>query len=198
MKLANHTALKEWAAVISAIGAGDQILLLRKGGIAEGSFELETSRFYLLPTYLHQKEKQFKASKRDHFTRTDRGSVNPPELPVEVWCEVVRKWRVKDLEVLMRLDPHLIFTSETILERYNFRPDQAVQIVAVRGYRLPSIHLVKSRDEYAGCRSWVSVDEEIDIDGSVPALDQAAFDRALGAIEETLAVKGDQPSVAAR
>ena len=32
-KLPNHTALKEWASVIAALGRGEQIILIRKGGI---------------------------------------------------------------------------------------------------------------------------------------------------------------------
>ena len=183
MKIANHTALKEWAAVISAIGSGDQILLLRKGGIAEPAFDVEATRFYLLPTYLHQKEKQFKPSSLDHFTRTDRGNVNPPQLPVEVWCETRKTWQVSSLEKLLKLDPFLIFTSETILERFRFRADQAVHVVAVRGFVLPSWQMVASRDEYAGCRSWVSVDEEIDTDGSTPALSDDAFGKRLREVE---------------
>src|SRR5438105_15223558 len=49
-------ALKEWAAVCSALETGRQMILLRKGGIYEaaGEFELENRRFVLFPTYLHQ------------------------------------------------------------------------------------------------------------------------------------------------
>jgi len=188
VKIPNHTALKEWAAVISAIASGDQILLLRKGGIAEPSFAIEESRFYLLPTYLHQKEKQFKPAMLRHFLDTDRGNVNPPDVPIEVWCEVVRQWQISDLDQLQRLEPLLIFTNDTIVERFKFRHDQAVTVVAVRGYRLPSPVLVRSREEYAGCRSWVSVEEEITIDGSMPAMKSSVFDDALAQVESQLAV----------
>ncbi len=185
MKIPNHTALKEWAAVVSAIASGDQLLLLRKGGIAEPSFDVEASSFYLLPTYLHQKEKQFKPEMLRHFTETDRGNVNPSELPIDGWCEVVRQWQISDLSQLERLAPFLIFTNATILERFRFRPDQAVHVVAVRGYRLPASVLVQSRDEYAGCRSWVSVEEEISIDGSTPAMEDADFEDALERVERS-------------
>jgi hypothetical protein len=186
MKLPNHTALKEWAAVIHALAAGDQILLLRKGGIHERAFEIESSRFYLLPTYLHQKEKQFKPAMRRHFDATDRGNVNPPVLPVDTWCEVVGEWSLRDLDRLLALDPYLIFTSETIQERYRFREDQAVHVVAVRAWRLPQIHDVLAKDEYAGCRSWVSIDEEIDVEGSTAALPARVFNEKLAVIGELL------------
>ena len=38
MKLPNHTALKEWSTVIDALGRGEQVILIRKGGIADPKF----------------------------------------------------------------------------------------------------------------------------------------------------------------
>ena len=48
-KLPNHTALKEWSTVIDALGRGDQVILIRKGGIADPPFGVEADRFYLFP-----------------------------------------------------------------------------------------------------------------------------------------------------
>ena len=50
-------ALKEWAITCEAIGRGEQILLLRKGGIHEDSkdFRVIHREFLLYPTYEHQK-----------------------------------------------------------------------------------------------------------------------------------------------
>ena len=55
-KLPNHTALKEWASAIAALGRGDQVILIRKGGIADPKFGLEAKRFYLFPTNFHEGE----------------------------------------------------------------------------------------------------------------------------------------------
>ena len=51
-----RTAFKEWAIVVDALGRGEQILILRKGGIAEGrgGFKPEHERFLLFPTLFHQ------------------------------------------------------------------------------------------------------------------------------------------------
>ena len=50
---APHIALKEWAALVAAIGDGKQTILLRKGGIREGPFKATASSFYLFPTAFH-------------------------------------------------------------------------------------------------------------------------------------------------
>src|SRR5271155_1082114 len=59
-----NIALKEWATVCSALGAGRQIILLRKGGIYEssGEFEIEHRQFVFFPTYLHQNAAMLKES----------------------------------------------------------------------------------------------------------------------------------------
>ena len=152
-KLPNHTALKEWANVIESLGRGEQIVLIRKGGIADPHFGMEADRFYLYPTWFHQGE-------------TD------PRTTVAIthWVEVVRTWEVRDREALARLEPFVRIPAETLEARYRFRPDQALYVIAVRTFALPAPAQVRYRDEYGGCRSWISVDEEIDITGSGPVL----------------------------
>ena len=150
IKIPNHTALKEWASVITALGRGEQVVLIRKGGIADPKFGLEADRFYLFPTNFHE------------------SGAPPPSaaIPITHWCEAVRTWEVRDLDALLRLEPLVAFDRQTIETRYRFRPDQAVHVIAVRTWTLPQSVRVPLTEAYAGCRSWVSLDEEIDIDGS--------------------------------
>jgi hypothetical protein len=48
-------ALKEWAITVEAMAQGDQVLLLRKGGIHEEGkdFRVIHDEFLFYPTYLH-------------------------------------------------------------------------------------------------------------------------------------------------
>src|SRR4051794_33314423 len=47
---------KEWALVCEALGRGEQTILLRKGGIAEGrdGFGFRQDEFFLFPTFFHE------------------------------------------------------------------------------------------------------------------------------------------------
>ena len=54
-------ALKEWAALVAAIGDGKQSILLRKGGIREGPFKAPASSFYLFPTSFHSEGRLLQA-----------------------------------------------------------------------------------------------------------------------------------------
>lgn len=170
-KLANHAALKEWSNVIDALGAGEQTIIIRKGGIADADFGVEAKAFYLYPTYFHQGESDARSN-----------------VSITHWAEVVRTWRVRDLETLGRLAPLVALPREALEARYRFRPDQALHVIALRVWKLAVAAGVKYREEYGGCRSWISVDDEIDTTGSTPVLSEPQLRDRLDAIDALLAV----------
>src|SRR5436305_6874831 len=47
---------KEWSLVCDALGRGEQSIILRKGGIAEGrdGFTFKHREFFLFPTFFHE------------------------------------------------------------------------------------------------------------------------------------------------
>jgi hypothetical protein len=171
-KLPNHTTLKEWSNVVAALGRGEQVILIRKGGIADPSFGIEADRFYLYPTYFHQGESEARAA-----------------VMITHWCEIVRTWTVRDLETLARLESLVVMPRETLDARYRFRPDQALLVLGVRTWRLAKPVEVLHRDAYAGCLSWISVEEEIDVDGSVPVLSERELTEKLDAIDAILSAQ---------
>jgi len=168
-KIPNHLALKEWASVIEALGSGEQIVLIRKGGLADRSFGVEAERFYLFPTNYH-----------------DAGGGEPTHVRITHWAEVLKTWQIRDIELLRRLEQLTVLDRDTIETRYRFRPDQAINVIAVRAYRLAGPAEVVTKPDYAGCRSWVSVDEEIDISGSIPALRDDEVQQRIASIDELL------------
>lgn len=172
-KLPHHTALKEWSNVVAALGSGEQMILIRKGGIADPSFGIDAPRFYLYPTYFHQGESEARA-----------------EVTVTHWCEVVRTWTVSDFALVEKLGPEVVMPAETLAARYRFRPDQALYVIAVRTFELATPVRVRFDESYGGCRSWISVDEEIDISGSRPVLTDERLKARIDAIGALLAPAG--------
>ena len=168
-KLPNHTALKEWASAIASLARGEQVILIRKGGIADPKFGLEAERFYLFPTNFH-----------------DGGGLPPAAIPITHWCETVHTWEVRELERLLRLEPFVIFDRATLETRYRFRPDQAIHVIGVRTWELPKAVHVPNSEAYAGCRSWVSLDEEVGIDGSRAVLGERDLHEKLEAVSKIL------------
>ena len=168
-KIPNHTALKEWSSVVAALGRGEQMVLIRKGGIADPFFGVEAERFYLYPTYFHQGEAEAR-----------------PSVTITHWCEVVQTWSVRDFDIVQRLQPLVALPIETLEARYRFCPDQALYVIAVRTWNLATPAEVRYREEYGGCRSWISLDDEIDIDRSAAVLGEPELRAKIENIELTV------------
>ncbi len=169
-KLPNHTALKEWSNVIEALGRGEQVILIRKGGLADPKFGVEADRFYLYPTFYHQ----------------PAAGAEPQQVTVSHWCEVVRTWRISDESAPERLTPFVVLPKDAVETRYRFRPDQALHVVAVRVFALPRPVHIEVRPDYLGCRSWISLDSEIDVDGSAAVLSERDLQSRIALIDAAI------------
>ena len=64
-------AFKEWAVTVRALAEGEQLLTLRKGGIREPGkhFKLEYERFFLYPTFDHQRADLVRESHQPELAR---------------------------------------------------------------------------------------------------------------------------------
>ena len=64
-------AFKEWAVTVRALAEGEQLVTLRKGGIREPErhFSLEYDRFFLYPTFDHQRPDLVRESHQPELSR---------------------------------------------------------------------------------------------------------------------------------
>src|ERR1700733_11667756 len=95
-----RAAFKEWAVIVDALGRGDQILILRKGGISEGrgGFTIEHSRFLLFPTLFHQQRESVIESAQARYDEIAPTFPSPEILRVEFAAEVMFAGRLESLE----------------------------------------------------------------------------------------------------
>src|ERR1700691_4223013 len=64
-------AFKEWAVTVRALAEGEQLLTLRKGSLHDPDldFQLEHDRFFLYPTFDHQRAELVRESHRPELAR---------------------------------------------------------------------------------------------------------------------------------
>ena len=179
-------AFKEWAVVVEAIGSGRQIVILRKGGIAEGGggFKAEYDRFWLFPTRFHQQAKGVIDSEAALFTRISF----PAEyvLSVEYACEVAAVKQLNSLELANRLKGQHIWRDTVIAERFDWGRDLGIYAMAVRVRRLPEPVEIPMLESYGGCKSWVQLNPKMEFAATQYVLDEAAFIEKLEAFQEAL------------
>src|SRR5437773_10711301 len=92
-----RTAFKEWAIVVDALGRGEQILLLRKGGLRErrGEFRVEHPQFLLFPTLYHQQRASVTMEAQARFDQIVLHWPPPERVRLEFFAEVAA-WRQLD------------------------------------------------------------------------------------------------------
>ena len=181
-----NVALKEWNLLCNALLDGTQALLLRKGGILEANneFELEHKRFLLFPTFIHQDPNMVKPQWRTGLTSV---RAEPETLTLRGYGEAVRIFEVPSRPAMDRLRDLHIWDEPLVDMRFAYRPEKPLYLVAVHAYRLPQPVTIANTLDYAGCKSWVPLEQKIDLAGATPALTDAAMDAILDRITAAFA-----------
>jgi hypothetical protein len=152
-------AFKEWVLVCDALGKGEQSVILRKGGIAEGraGFTFEHEDFYLFPTWFHGQLDKIRGG----------GFVLPAQVPetVTIGHAVTVEWsgRITDKEAVQRLEKLHVLEPSVIEERFVYSPgkkeQEGIHVAFVRIYRLEPAVSFPMEPRFGGCRSWVEIPE---------------------------------------
>ena len=182
MRSSDNQAFKEWAVVCKALGSGRQILILRKGGIAEGprGFEIVDRQFFLYPTYLHQSP----TSVVPGWSEELRQCVDPAPGKVTLrHYAVVSSWvRVRTMEKLKALRGEHILADSVVEERFKRWEEDSVHALMVRVYELPQPVTIPELESYAGCKSWITLEAQVPLTGARPVLEDAEFEKRMAAI----------------
>ena len=171
-----RTAFKEWAVVVDALGRGEQIIILRKGGISEGrgGFKLEHERFLLFPTLFHQQRDAVIACAQRRFDDIS-SKFDAARVRIEFYAEVVEWRQLASLEAAQSLRGQHILRDEVIAERFERGRKKDIYAFAVRVFRLVEPRLLPLASSYAGCKSWVELEADIPTGGAQPVVSVEDF-----------------------
>lgn len=170
-------ALKEWAAIEQLLGAGELMLMLRKGGLWERreGFEMEHRRFWLFPTLYHQNDTELRPELSWALGAAENAHPGIEQVRLEHFAEVTDAFRIEDLPTLLSLADAQGLTEDTIESRFHYRNRPYLHALLVRVYRLPRPHLIPNTMDYEGCVSWVTLDEALPTEGANPVLTDEQF-----------------------
>ena len=184
-----RVGLKEWAAVCAALQSGRQMLLLRKGGIYEaaGEFEVEHRQFLLFPTYLHQDLKMLKAEAHGGF---ESRAAEPAHVKLAAAGEVTDIIQLSSRRQMDAIEAQHIWAPPLIDMRFKYRPENPLYLLLVRVYALAAPVVVENTPAYAGCKSWVPLEESIATAGAQAVLNDEQYQLRRDKIR--LAVEGQR------
>lgn len=182
-------ALKEWSVTCRALAEGRQLLLLRKGGILDedGAFQLEHTRFWLQPTYIHQDVTLVQPSHRDLFekSRAERGE-NRDYILLRYFAEVADVFSLHlEYEAKLRAAPH-IYSANYLDLRFSYKAENPLLCVALRVYDTCEYSRLPMKPQWLGCRSWIELDAPPSIENAPPSLTDDEFAVQLAALRNAL------------
>lgn len=170
------TSLKEWAAICTALTDGTQVLLIRKGGLREesGIFRVEAERFFLLPTFEHQRAELVLPQHLSLLT-----SIAPPShdvVKLTGYGVAHAFYRAETEEQVRALAAYHIGNENYVRQRFDYNPYDPLTLLVVRAFRLPRPIELPYTKAFGGCRSWIDMGDSITVVGAEPALSDKDFE----------------------
>jgi len=183
MLSANRFAFKEWAVTCRALALGRQSLLLRKGGIHEnrGRFEVEHGEFWLFPTRFHQNPNEIRDDAHPLLPQVAHDVPPSGSVSLSLYAVVEEAIELANESLLPQLAELQILAEQTLTQRFHYRRP-GLFVLPVRIYRRTASFTLVDTPDFAGCRTWVDLGEELSTDGLVPVLTDATHTQCVAAI----------------
>jgi hypothetical protein len=197
-------AFKEWAVTVRALAEGEQLITLRKGGLRETDkrFRVEHDRFFLYPTFDHQRHDLVRESHVPELERALEEGVwaegeppiragvegyapfaQPDRVRIRAWAELAGHFTITDPRCVDALSPFYVWSTDYAEKRLEWKRHHPLHVLLLRTYRIPRPVTVRVKDEYGGCRSWLELQRDLPFEGT-PVLSDDEFGRAAEAIGE--------------
>ena len=177
-------ALKEWGAVVRALLAGRQSVLLRKGGIGEKRFEVAAREFMLFPTVAHSHAERVRPECQDLLTAAAGDSADD-RVVVRAAAKVVAALAVNQPENIEAIEDLHIWTAQSVREdRLDFRPKHRLAVLVVAAIPLVEPVELHRIPDYAGCTSWVQLPVRPSL--GTPVQDEAALRRLADRVRDAV------------
>jgi Uncharacterized protein conserved in bacteria len=121
-----HAAFKEWAIVCEALGTGRQSVILRKGGVAEGSkgFAFRHREFLLFPTWFHEQ-----LEKTTLPPETQVPEAPGEELEVRYTASIEWSGVLTNRDRVSRLRSLHVLREGVVEERYRYSDSEGVHVL---------------------------------------------------------------------
>ncbi len=185
------TGFKEWKSVCDTLERGDQTIILRKGGIAEGreGFLWSHREFFLFPTAHHDHRDQLKSDLEVNdtsFTKRTDGQIE-----IRLSAQIIWSADLNTLELAAKLASFHIWKPEVIDQRFDFSKNKGIRLALLRVHRLNTPWILEDGPAFGGCRSWLELpDPESEQSKTEPVMSDTDFATQKTQLEQLLLAEG--------
>src|SRR2546423_8144665 len=139
---------KEWALVCEALGRGEQAILLRKGGIAEGraGFGFRHGKFFLFPTFFHEQLGKVRTPGAE-LPASGKGQIE-----IRYFAKLEAQKKITGWSEAAELEAFHILDESVVRERFEYK-GEGVHVALVRGFRVGPAWVFADKPAYGRCWS---------------------------------------------
>ena len=143
---------KEWALVCEALGRGEQTVLLRKGGLAEGreGFGFREAEFFLFPTFFHEQIEKVRSA------GAEIPKARESEVEIRYFAKLEAQNEITSWPIAAALAPFHVLLESIVRERFDYK-QAGLHVALVRVFRLQQPWIFPDAPAFGGCRSWVKL-----------------------------------------
>ena len=165
---------KEWALVCEALGRGDQTVLLRKGGLAEGrdGFGFRYPEFFLFPTFFHEQLVKVRTPP------AQLPAAREGEIAIRFFARIEEQKEITSWPEALALAPFHILEESVVRERFEYK-GAGLHLAFVRVFRVKPVWVFPDKPAYGGCRSWVNLPDPSQEMRFEPVLTEEQHEKAL-------------------
>lgn len=174
--------------IVDALGRGQQVLILRKGGIIEdkGQFTVDHEQFWLFPTLFHQQMESVIADAQKDMSRFQTQFQADGNVQIQFYVRATKVIECADLAKVMNLSGLHIWKDAVIRDRFHYSKKNGIHLILTRVYRLPQPVTMPLLPTYGGCKSWVELESALPTTELKPVLSDAEYEskaaKALAAV----------------
>jgi hypothetical protein len=180
-------AFKEWAVICDVLGAGEQSIILRKGGIHEGrdGFSFKHGEFFLFPTLFHEQIARTTLPVSTPLPAAPAGRIGIRQFARLEWTAVI-----SDLDTALALRPFHVWNDDVVRERFHYDAAPGLHLAFLRVFRCEPAWDFSDEPKYGGCRSWVTIPDAPAGMRLLPALGDHEHQRRAAALKAALGEAG--------
>jgi hypothetical protein len=182
-----NRGLKEWAVAITALAAGETIVLLRKGGIREQTrrFAIAHTQVWLYPTYEHQQPHLLKAPYANQVEPVASGW-HPTTVSITTLATITAVAQITAAEDLWALQSDHIWQEAFVQERFQWKPQAPLSVLFLQVATLPQPEILPYDATYGGCRSWLELAQAIETQTASLVMPEMDYQQRFEAIRQRL------------
>ena len=112
---------------------------------------------------------------------------SPHEITFSYWARVEEVIEVAEKQHVEALSLHYIWTTDYAEARLHWKPRKPLMVLLVRVYRLAAAQKLPFQTAYAGCKSLVSLEQDVSLGLLTPVLSDEEFRTKAQAVHVSLA-----------